>query len=247
MKKYLPSDWRMERGCWNKKKKSNPDNLIPILIENYIDFFTVFITEEEAELDARIDNKDIRLDLLEEGDENSPYYLFSQAEINLQWAFARIKFAQYFKAVWEIRKAYKLLEANQKKFPNFAPNKKSLGVLHAMVGTVPDNYQWGMKILGMHGTIAQGMGEIESYLQYASQKNRPFYDETKILHSFFLVYIDTKTEKAWQVAQTLPTQKSPIELFDCSSVGFPHRTQRLCYQSTVKSPKRQRIHGFLLT
>ena len=96
--------------------------------------------------------------LLKKGDENSPYYLFSQAEVNLQWAFVRIKFAQYFKAVWEIRRAYKLLEANQKKFPNFAPNKKSLGILHAMVGTVPDNYQWGMKILGMQGTIAQGMG-----------------------------------------------------------------------------------------
>ncbi len=213
---------RLEEGqsILNQERKTNPDNLIPLLLENYLDFFTVFITEEAAELDARSDNKDKRLDLLEEGDENSPYYLFTQAEINLQWAFARIKFAQYFKAVWEIRKAYKLLEANQKKFPDFAPNKKSLGILHAMVGTVPDNYQWGMKILGMQGTIAQGMGEIKSYLQYSENNNRLLYDETKILHSFFLIYIDTKTKQAWQIAQQLPTQTHLMNTLIAAQLAF---------------------------
>jgi len=213
---------RLEEGknLLNQERQSNPDNLIPLLLENYIDFFTVFITEEEAEMDARSANKDKRLDLLEKGDPDSPYYLFSQAEVNLQWAFARIKFAQYFKAVWEIRKAYKLLEANQKKFPDFAPNKKSLGILHAMVGTVPDNYQWGMKILGMQGTIAQGMGEIKSYLQYSENNNRLLYDETKILHSFFLIYIDTKTEKAWQIAQQLPTKTHLMNTLIAAQLAF---------------------------
>ncbi len=239
---------RLQEGkrLLEQEKTTNPHNLIPVLIENYIDFFTVFITEEEAELDARIDNKDKRLDLLAEGDESSPYYLFSQAEVNLQWAFARIKFAQYFKAVWEIRRAYKLLEANQKKFPDFAPNNKSLGILHAMVGTVPDNYQWGMKILGMHGTIAQGMGEIQSYLQYSAKNNRLFYEETKLLHSFFLIYIDTKTEQAWQVAQKLPTQTNLLNTLVAAQLAFRTGHNDYAIKLLTNRPKGNEYIDFYL-
>ncbi|MEZ4884755.1 MAG: tetratricopeptide repeat protein [Chitinophagales bacterium] len=229
-----------------QEKQAHPNNLIPILLENYIDFFTVFITEEETELDTRIGKKDERLELLKAGDENSPYYLFSQAEVNLQWAFARIKFAQYFKAVWEIRRAYKLLEANEKKFPNFAPNKKSLGILHAMVGTVPDNYQWGMKILGMEGTIAQGMGEIQSYLQYASKNDRLFYDETKLLYSFFLIYIDTKTEQAWQIAQTLPTKNHLLNTLVAAQLSFRTGHNDYAIQLLTNRPKGEEYMDFYL-
>lgn len=239
---------RLEQGkaLILQEKQSNPSNLIPELLENYIDFFTVFITEEEAELETRVANKNKRLETLEEGDKNSPYYLFTQAEINLQWAFARIKFAQYFKAVWEIRKAYKLLEANQKKFPDFVPNKKSLGILHAMVGTVPDNYQWGMKILGMSGTIAQGMSEISDYLQYSSNNNQLFYDETKLLHSFFLIYIDTKTDKAWQIAQQLPTQKHLLNTLVAAQISFRTGHNDFAIQLLENRPKGIEYQDFYL-
>src|SRR5205814_571915 len=89
-------------------------------------------------------NKEVRLVTLTEGDLGSPYYLFVQAEINLQWAAADIKFGEYLNAIFEIRRAFKLLEENQQKFPAFSPNKKSLGVLYALLGSVPDKYKWGL-------------------------------------------------------------------------------------------------------
>lgn len=58
-----------------------------------------------------------------EGDPGSPYYLFTQAEVNLQWAALSIKFGEYLNSIFEIRKAYKLLEENQNKFPDFKANK----------------------------------------------------------------------------------------------------------------------------
>ena len=64
----------------------------------------------------------------------------------------------------EIKRAFHLLERNQRLFPDFMPNKKNLGLMHALIGTVPDAYRWGVQILGMHGTIDQGKAEIEEVL-----------------------------------------------------------------------------------
>ena len=54
-----------------------------------------------------------------EEDEKSPFLLYTQAEIHLQWAFCKIKFGEYVSAAFEVKKAYSLLLNNQKKFPDF--------------------------------------------------------------------------------------------------------------------------------
>ena len=51
---------------------------------------------------------DSRLKKFKNSDVNSPFYLYTQADIYLQWALVRIKFKEYFSAAIEIEKAYKL-------------------------------------------------------------------------------------------------------------------------------------------
>ena len=71
------------------------------------------------------ENKKNRLDILEEGDKDSPWFLYSsQAEVHLQWAGNRLKFKEYLTAAYEINKAYRLLTKNQELYPNFIPNLK---------------------------------------------------------------------------------------------------------------------------
>ena len=53
-----------------------------------------------------------RIRKLKENDKDSLYYLYSQAEVHLQWAFARLKFEDYIPAAYEFVKAYYLLEKN---------------------------------------------------------------------------------------------------------------------------------------
>src|SRR5882672_6849981 len=47
-----------------QEKKSNPQNLIPYFIENYIDFLKTYIDEDKNEFESLEPNKDIRLDKL---------------------------------------------------------------------------------------------------------------------------------------------------------------------------------------
>lgn len=61
----------------------------------------------------------------------------------------KIKFGDNLSAVFEVKKAYTLLLDNQKKYPDFKPNVKSLGLLHTIFGAVPDKYKFGAKLLGL--------------------------------------------------------------------------------------------------
>jgi tetratricopeptide (TPR) repeat protein len=138
----------------------HPDNLIPVYIENYIDFLRLAIGELEEDYKSLRSNKADRIRKLEQGPESSPYYLFCQAGINLQWALARSKFNDYTKAVFEARKAYFLLQKNHELFPDFTPNLVGLGLLHTLVGTIPDEYQWVAGIFGMKGSVREGLEEL---------------------------------------------------------------------------------------
>ena len=94
------------------EQKDNPTNRIIILQQNYIDFLTIIIGEDEAFFIVAKDKKSDRIDFLQTGDESSPYYLYAQAEVHLQWAFARLKFEEYLMAAYEIQKAYSLISEN---------------------------------------------------------------------------------------------------------------------------------------
>lgn len=110
----------------NIEKKANPKNSIPILLENYIDFFKVLTTETESSFAKFKELKSSRIDKLEDdAQKNSPWYLYSIAEINLQSCINRFKYQEFVTGAYELQKAYKLLEENKKKFPNFLPNQKA--------------------------------------------------------------------------------------------------------------------------
>ena len=143
------------------EKKTNPSNAIPIFLENYIDFLKVLTTETREGFEELKQHKVERIELLQKEDKGSPYYLYCQAEINLQSCINRFKFQEFVSGAYELQKAYKQLEENQKKFPEFLPNQKSLGLLYALIGMVPDNYKWALSTIGLKGNVQQGMVMLE--------------------------------------------------------------------------------------
>src|SRR5260221_4832821 len=76
----------------NNEKKINPDNLIPYFLENYIDFFVLFLNQDPAEYKLRKENAEKRLQLMKTGPVSSPFYLFTRSVIHFQWAAVHVKF-----------------------------------------------------------------------------------------------------------------------------------------------------------
>ena len=140
--------------------KEPTNNGIRIWLEDFADMIVLFASEDEKEYERLAENEDKRLDLIEDLDENSPYNKFVQAEIKLHWALVKMKLGHETKGGFDAISAYKLLEENRKKFPNFTANYKNLGVFHVMIGSVPENYRWVTKLLGLKGNIQQGLKEL---------------------------------------------------------------------------------------
>lgn len=201
---------------------TEPDNLISHSLANYMECLSIFIGEEIETFQKLKENKDIRLAAIKQGDRHSPYYRYTQADIYLQWAITRAKFEDYFQAVLDIKRAYNLLVENQELFPNFMPNKKNLGLLHALIGTVPDQYRWGVRLLGMSGTIAQGRSEIEEVLHYSKNQEFIFREEVYVMYAYLLMHLENKKEEAWETVQqsNIDAEQNPLACFVMANIAM---------------------------
>ncbi|GLR19000.1 hypothetical protein GCM10007940_36160 [Portibacter lacus] len=206
-----------------KIKRDQPEDLLVYHIENYIDFISIFISEEKDEFKAKEPNKDIRLAKLKQGDANDPYFLFSQAEVHLQWAMTRIKFEEYFSAALEVNKAIGMLEENQNRFPNFISNKKSLSILHAVAGTIPDKYKGVIELVSnFNGTIDQGLLEIEEVLAYSKHNDYFFEKEAVAIKAMILLHLKNKKEDSWNFLSTssISREDNPMATFLLASTAM---------------------------
>jgi len=107
------------KSTLDAERTEHSKNLIPVYLENYIDFLELFCTENKSRYQFLLQNESTRISTLQKGDKKSPYYLFTQAEIYIQWAVIKLKFGDYVSAILDIRKANNLLEANAEKFKDF--------------------------------------------------------------------------------------------------------------------------------
>jgi len=209
------------------EKKLNPDNQVPFIIENYIDFLKVLIGEEEKDFIQLKNNKEPRLQRLAREGNDSPWFLYSQAVIYLQSGVARIKFSEYVNASLDINRAYRLLNENQKNYPDFVMNKTALGILHSLIGTVPVKYRWATRSLNFEGTIPEGNAELkEAYRVVAADPQLSFLlPETAFLLTFVTLNLSADipaalslTEK-FNSAQLAPILKeSPLLIYAFATI-----------------------------
>ena len=174
----------------NLEKKKNPDNLIPYLLENYIDFFILFFNEDPAEYKKRSGNREKRLDLLSEGPEDSPWYLFSKAVVHFHWAVVRIKFGYSWDAGWEFRRSFIQVKDNGKKYSAFLPNQLFQGAMQVAAGTIPDGYKWLSNLLGIRGSIQSGMQQLKSFLRSPDPFAQLYHDEAVFYYCYLSYYIE---------------------------------------------------------
>jgi len=168
------------------------NNGVKLYLKSYADLIQLLIDEEIDFYPQFIDNQISRIAYLEKLDKKSPYNRFLQAEVRIHTAFVKLKFGHEVKGSWEIIKAYKLLEANAKEFPDFLPNQKSLGLLHILIGSTPENYQWVTTLLGLKGNIKQGLAELQNVIKKDSMYSNEAQLIDYLIHAYILKFIPKK-------------------------------------------------------
>jgi hypothetical protein len=175
------------RSLIQKEKQQNPNNGITILLDNYVDYFSLLASENKNEYERLKDNRSTRISALEDNDSNSPYYLFSQAEIYLQWSFIKAKFGDYVSSAFDAKKAGNLLKDNAEKYPDFLPNQKSLALVNVIFGSIPANLKSVTRFLGMSGNLQAGVKQLEELKANLPKSKYSFYNDEVV---FFLCNIN---------------------------------------------------------
>ena len=210
-------------------EKDEPNNPVDAHLLNYWDFYQLFIHERAEEYTSKYKKKSERLKQIKiAGDPESPYYLYVQADIYLQWALVEAKFRDFFTAFRDIKRAYQLLEENRKRFPDFRLNDRNLGLLIALVGTFPDEYRWGFEWLsGIPGSLDEGQYRLQQALLDTSEEAEIFRDETRILYSLLLLHFLRDESAAWDLINKTDLHYLESDLLSYIMVNVALRTKQL--------------------
>jgi tetratricopeptide (TPR) repeat protein len=69
-----------------------------------------------------------------------------------------------------------------------------IGILHAMIGVVPDQYQWALELFGFYGTIDQGMNEVRD--QLAISEYHAFQQEALFYYTFLRLNLQNDSSRS---------------------------------------------------
>ncbi len=174
------------RALIQKEIQADDENAVAILVSNYPDFLTVCVQQNPAEYEHLLKAQEKRLQKLASLNEASPWVGYGLAEVRTHIAITKLIFGNRLAAAWDFRLAYLQYAANAKQYPGFLPNKKTLGIMQALIGSVPDSYRWFLNIMGMQGSVATGVTNLKA----ATSKQNPFFKEAIVLHAMLLQQLD---------------------------------------------------------
>ncbi len=177
-------------------EKSHP-NKAYLLMANELDFYKLFLYERQDDFIKLKSNRDRRIKALESSRIGPEWKAFLHAEIDLQWALIHFKMGDFLKAVQLLRASKLLLEEKARTYPGFAYYHKSLGILKALLGTIPSEFQWATDLIGLDGDIRKGKEELMSFISYASKEDPFFLVEAQAAMSFLLCYLENKPKEAY--------------------------------------------------
>ncbi|MEN9522786.1 MAG: hypothetical protein RL065_1163 [Bacteroidota bacterium] len=196
------------------EKKANPNNPVIAYLEHAHDFIIFFVEEYEADFNLLSANFNKRYDAIEASDDKSPWRKYLMAQMEIEMCIANGKMGNFVSAALESRKANILLTENDKKFPQFTPNKKGLGLIHSLIGTIPEKYKWGASLFGFSGNLTQGMNELLEVKSYVEKNNFYCKHELNFIYVYGLLYMANDKAQAYNLSQQF-FKENPDNLLYC--------------------------------
>lgn len=225
---------RLEEGASliQQELKQNPANLMAVFIADYQDVLPLVFNGDKRMLESQKGNLDIRLNSIENGSHQSPWYRTLKAGLYLHWALVHLRVGDNYKAAIQFRKAYLLAKENQKLYPQFIHTNYFLGVGETVVGTVPDEYKWIASLFGMRGNVNNGLGKLTSFINHVPTDDF-FRTEALIFHCYLKFYLQSRQEEVWKFVcgSQFNTQNNALFAFVKSNIAINYRKADVAIQT----------------
>lgn len=225
---------RLEAGnrIIRKEMMQQPRNLMATYIADYEDCILLLFNGNLQEYAQRKHHLDLRLELIDNGDEDDPWYRLCKSGIYFHWAMVQFRFGENIKAAATFRKSFRLIKENDQLFPDFPQNKIFLGMQEAVVGTIPDEYKWLASIFGMKGDVRSGLQKIAGFIAQAEEKD-PLRNEAIIYYHYLKFYLLSEQEEVWKYINSaaFPTRNNLLHAFIKANVALNYRKGEVALQT----------------
>ncbi len=199
------------------------DSPASLYLDNLQASLHLLLTENKTELDSYEDDFEEYLKIIEGTNSSSPYKNFYLAEIRLRAAFVYLKFDRQLESGWQFRQAFRLIEKNVSVYPNFVPHLKTIGLIHILVGSIPDKYQWILSVVGLKGSVEQGKNELEKLIHAGNTFSR----EALLLLSLSEAYILQEPESAKNRIEHINSDKGQLLILTKMSIYIKNSQSEL--------------------
>ncbi|HMS29715.1 MAG TPA: hypothetical protein PKD32_07680 [Saprospiraceae bacterium] len=183
-----------------------------LLLDHFNDFLITFISESKAAFVNMQKLKDARVLRINKSNLAQHEKNFIQAEILLQSGLCALKFSKWISGVTDIRKATQLLEWNKSKHPDYPYTYKSLGLIHALISTIPSELSWATRLAGMNGSLQVGVGELDYFDRFAKANGDIFLLESAACKAYVSAYLENKPKEGFRLFESKLADYDPSPL-----------------------------------
>lgn len=238
------SEARQGVQAWRQNGSPTP---ILYLLENYIDFAQALLDDQEVSTRHFYQQTAARLEATRRANSTSPWKRYAEAEMRLQQAVLLGKAGRYLTCAQETRRACALLEENRRQFPYFALNRKSIAIVQALLGALPDEFRWAAELLsGVRGSVSGGISALERLLAESAPETLFFEEEIRLAIALLRLNLLEDKESAWRALQgpRWKAHQNPLAAYSLAVVASRSGRNDEAIRLLEASPEGEPFHPF---
>lgn len=231
--------------------KVNPENYYAYYLEQTCDAFDLLINSGDGAYEAFMENYEKKRIIMDDKDEDSPYYLSCDAEMDLQVGIFRIINGYRFSGLRKAYSAYKNTYRNLEKHPEFRPSLKLDGFFNVAVANLPPFVRWAVSTFGVSGNADYGFDILRA--NYKSQKHIEGLNAEAALYIILSAKLNKTPEIVYELVNSLDKNISKTFLHTYFRANIAFRTGKneeafnSLNQIDIKTkPKGDIIYSYLM-
>lgn len=186
-------EFNKSRKLLNFEIKKNAANSAAFYFLGYNSFLESVFAENPTKDEALIDTLDNLLNNIEKQKENE-LKKYALGELHMHLGMIKLRQGSYVSGLFELRKAYALLEKNKENYPDFLLTDKTYYILQALLSNVPEQYKDLIEFFGYGTDQYLAIAKLDT-LQESLKSNIEFGFFRKEVELFRAVLMHTLTDK----------------------------------------------------
>ena len=189
-----------------------------LLVADCADFVELLVGQDAARYPAIVAMQDERLAALGKLPA-SALRDYARAEIRLHLGVNQLVFNHEIVGGLNLRQAFHQMQAVVRRYPSFAPARKTLGLCQFAVGALPEGYHWLLTLLGLSGDVDTGLRN----LTLAASQAHDFQTESRIYLALIREGYYKQPTEALRLAQQLLVEQPDNLLFSYLCISLNKR------------------------